>query len=176
MIFAPYGSELEIVLKTSHYKDDFSSIFSRYQAIINQIKKLKVKKIHAYADLVGVHLGRGPFLMLPNGLEYNLDLLDRIKKDCLNYLMEYKKALIKNKLAQIPNLNELKQSFCGFKDKIKSVNTELYDSLQSEFDEFSKWIEFYFSHPKLALLFYRFKKLPYQLIKDTKRTYKKVFK
>ena len=175
MIFAPYGSELDIILKSSQYKDDNPSTFNQYQAIVNQIKNLKVKRIHAYVeDLPGIDWGRGPFLMLPN--DFDLDLSYKVKKDIMSYLMEYKKALMKNNLAIKPNLEQVKNSFCTFKDKIKSVDKGLYDSLQGEFDGFDKWIEFYFSHPKLALLFYRLKKLPYQLVKDSKRTLKKVFK
>ena len=174
MIFAPYGSELDIILKSSQYKDDNPSTFNQYQAIVNQIKNLKVKRIHAYVeDLPGIDWGRGPFLMLPN--DFDSDLSYKVKKDIMSYLMEYKKALMKNNLKIKPNLEQVKNSFCTFKDKIKSVDKGLYDSLQGEFDGFDKWIEFYFSYPKLALLFYRLKKLPYQLVKDSKRTLKKVF-
>lgn len=175
MIFAPYGSELDIILKSSQYKDDNPSTFNQYQAIVNKIKNLKVKRIHAYVeDLPGISWGRGPFLILPN--DFDLDLSHKVKKDILGYLMEYKKALMKNNLEIKPNLEQVKKGFCAFKDKIKSVNKGLYDSLQNEFVAFDKWAEFYFAYPKLAFLFYRLKKLPHQLVKDTKRTLKKVFK
>ena len=177
MIFAPYGSELEIILKTSQYKDDNPCTFNQYQAIVNKIKNLQVKRIHAYIeDLPGISWGRGPFLMLPNDSLLDLDLLNKIKKDVMSYLMEYKKALMKNKLEKKPHLNELKQGFCAFKNKIKRVDFGLCESLQSEFEKFDKWVEFYFSHPKLALLFYRIKKLPYQLVKDIKRPFQRLFK
>ena len=177
MIFAPYGSELEIILKTSQYKDDNPCTFNQYQAIVNKIKNLQVKRIHAYIeDLPGICWGRGPFLMLPNDSLLDLDLLNKIKKDVMSYLMEYKKALMKNKLEKKPHLNELKQGFCAFKNKIKRVDFGLCESLQSEFEKFDKWVEFYFSHPKLALLFYRIKKLPYQLVKDIKRPFQRLFK
>lgn len=175
MIFAPCGSELDIILKSSQYKDDNPSTFNQYQAIVNKIKNLKVKRIHAYVeDLPGIDWGRGPFLILPN--EFDLDLLHKVKKDILGYLMEYKKALMKNNLKAKPNLEQVKKGFCTFRDKIKSVDKRLYDSLQNEFDAFDRWVEFHFAYPKLTLLFYRLKKLPYQLVKDSKRTLKKVFK
>lgn len=174
MIFAPYGSELDIILKSSQYRDDNPCVFNRFQNIVNTIKNLKVKRIHAYVeDLPGIDCGRGPFLILPN--DFDLDLSHKVKKDILGYLMEYKKALMKNNLEIKPNLEQVKKGFCAFKDKIKSVNKGLYDSLQNEFVAFDKWAEFYFAYPKLAFLFYRLKKLPHQLVKDTKRTLKKVF-
>lgn len=168
MIFAPYGSELEIVLKTS--------LPNGCQVIVDKIKRLQTTKIHAYIELFGVDNGRGPFLILPSFSLLDLDLPNKIKKDIMIFLFSYKTTLMKNKLAKKPNLNELKQGFCAFKDKIKSVDFGLYESLQSEFEAFDKWAEFYFSHPKLAILFYRIKKLPYQLVKDIKRPFKRLFK
>ena len=168
MIFAPYGSELEIVLKTS--------IPNGYQERVDKIKRLKTKRIHAYIELFGVDIGRGPFLMLPNDLSLNLDLSNKIKRDIMSYLMEYKKALMKNKLEKMPSLNQLKESFCVFKDRIKRVDERIYDLLCGEFDDFDKWIEFYFSHPKLAFLLYRLKKLPHQTVIECKRAFEKVFK
>ena len=177
MLFAPYGSELEIILKTPHYRDDNPCTFNEYQAIVNKIKKLKVKRIHAYIeDLPGIDWGRGPFLMLPDELSPSVDLSHKIKRDIMGYLLEYKKSLMKNKLEKTPNLSQLKESFDAFKARIKSIDDRLYASLCGEFEGFEKWAEFYFAHPKLAFLLYRLKKLPRQVLIECKRAFEMVFK
>lgn len=168
MIFAPYGSELEIILKTS--------LPNHFQAIVDKIKELRTTKIHAYIELFGVIAGRGPFLFLPRNITMDKKQLNNTKKDIAKYLMEYKRALATNRLLQKPSQMQLNESFLSFKDKIRQVNGKLFVALGREFESFERFVNLYFAHLKLALFVFRLQKLPKQIIRDCKNTFIKAFK
>lgn len=168
MIFAPYGSELEIILKTSFP--------NHFQAIVERVKKLQTKRIHAYIELYGVNSGRGPFLFLPRNLTMSKENIQSTANNIRQYLIEYKKDLAANRLWEKPNQTQLNESFIKFKDDIKQVNDELFAALSSEFNAFERFTKLYFLSPKLAWWFFRIRYFPNIINKEFHRTLKKVFK
>ena len=168
MIFAPYGSKLEIVLKTSFPNG--------FQSIVDKIKQLKTKRIEAYIELFGVDAGRGPFLFLPQNLTMSKDSLHSTANNIRQYLTEYKKDLAANRLLQKPTQTQLNESFLNFKARIKQVNNELFEVLSQEFKAFERFLRLYFFNPKLAWWFFRVRHFPSIVAKEFRRTLKKVFK
>ena len=168
MIFAPYGSELEIVLKTSFPNG--------FQSIVDKIKQLKTKRIEAYIELFGVAAGRGPFLFLPQNLTMSKDSLHSTANNIRQYLTEYKKDLAANRLLQKPTQTQLNESFLNFKARIKQVNNELFEVLSQEFKAFERFLRLYFFSPKLAWWFFRVRYFPSIVAKEFRRTLKKVSK
>lgn len=168
MIFAPYGSELEIVLKTSFPNG--------FQSIVDKIKQLKTKRIEAYIELFGVAAGRGPFLFLPQNLTMSKDSLHSTANNIRQYLTEYKKDLAANRLLQKPTQTQLNESFLNFKARIKQVNNELFEVLSQEFKAFERFLRLYFFSPKLAWWFFRVRYFPSIVAKEFRRTLKRVFK
>lgn len=152
LIFAPYGSSIDIILKTSQPNG-----FQRY---IDRIKQLKVRQIHAYIELFGVDAGRGPFVVLPRNLELDESGVKRLKGWILSYFADYKKDLVANKLLQKPNLSDLEASLAKFKSDIKAVNLGLFEALQGEFKGFVRFAKLYAKYPKIAYLFYRMAYFP----------------
>ena len=163
MIFAPYGSQLDIVLKTS-----FSNYF---QKRVDELKKLNTTEIHAYIELLGVDVGRGPFLFLPRNIKMDKKLLDYIRQ----YFAEYKKDLVANKLFSGNKIqkSQINESFLTFKEEIKKVNQKLFTALNGEFKAFKRFLNLYFISPKLAWCFYRIRYFPLILTKEFHRTRKK---
>ena len=164
-IFMPEGSRVSIVKKANYHNGT--------QAFVDEFKALKRDDIEVCLELVGVNIGRGPFLILMRDIVLNASVLKDYKNYIIKYLREYLRLLIRNKLDFTPTKEQVDESFARFKDEILSIDKTLFESLKPNFEAFKSWVKLFYLYPKLAYIGFNLYHLPSKILIESYRALNK---